>query len=386
MDLLLQSGYGEDGSAASSSSEGGGHNEEGAQRWSEDPLPPVASSVATGPGRCSGSGTRKRPRCGDGAGTGGDGTKCPMRRKKAGTLASPSAPGAAPAAPPSSSFVRSVPHTPGSWASHVFCPIPLVGGGGRYDAHNLAASRRLCGAAMGLVGQFEHLVKAADADAELVSHVPSPCDDAEDSDSAGEDDDDKRRKQDHSDSDGDPIESCSEGYSRGGIPTEEVEIADRPAIPLHLSLSRPFYLQQHSIAPFIDRLGRELTFLTPVPVLLDPTRPEILVNDQKTRTFLSIPVTGGTSAGVVRMIRIVDEVLVKFGQPVYYKEPRVHVSIASIPGNVNSKSEDLERWNEVLREQCKNGNHSSGGAITFMIDRISCTFGNTNHHSFPLKG
>ncbi len=62
--------------------------------------------------------------------------------------------------------------------------------------------------------------------------------------------------------------------------------------------------------------------------------PVVFVNDEKTRTFLALPVVGTAHARLVDVVRAVDRALTRFDLPPYYAEPAMHVSVAWAVGDV----------------------------------------------------
>jgi hypothetical protein len=68
-------------------------------------------------------------------------------------------------------------------------------------------------------------------------------------------------------------------------------------------------------------------------------QPEMLVNDEHTRSFWTLPVrkTSTTTppwSTLLRLVQQVNDVLRKIQQPTYYESPIFHVSLASCAGNV----------------------------------------------------
>mmetsp|Transcript_5595 Transcript_5595/g.11818 ORF Transcript_5595/g.11818 Transcript_5595/m.11818 type:complete len:395 (-) Transcript_5595:151-1335(-) len=334
-------------------------------------------------------------------------------------------------------FIRSVPHTPGNWASHVFCPLvdthpssASVCKASRYEGINRAAGRRLCNVARGIIAKFTDVLKDRQKERGgmtsglvVVSHLPAGNYDADDSSSTSssdEDDDanrcdererhDKKRK-----SNGKDMAVTEE--AKNVTTVCEGNRDDSSSIPLHISLSRPFYLQEQSIASFVDHLTKALSIFAPIPITFNPNQPpQVLVNDERTRTFLTIPALSSVhqqqqqkSSDIIKLIRAVDAVMERFGQPTYYDHPRIHVSIASVPcdaGDMLAGLYRMPRQNGVGTNASNGGNKTKGGVvddagmieatpqkqtpqeqnITFMVDRISCTFGGAKNHFVFLSG
>jgi len=186
---------------------------------------------------------------------------------------------------------------------------------------------------------------------------------------------------------------------------------------LHISLSRPFYLQKQSIESFITELKKLIavkvqypihaqipissananvihnaacsctrtttnsstqekdldTSMSVAPSYIQIPKAEILSNDEKTRSFLTIPLhtdemltkkktdqcaTATTvmmnevGIGIPHIVDIIDSVMVKYGQEKYYQDPKFHISIASWHYNEGI----LEKWQDYCRHrQCVHG-------------------------------
>lgn len=169
----------------------------------------------------------------------------------------------------------------------------------------------------------------------------------------------------------------------------------------HLSLSKTFYLQHASILSFVKDLQEHLQY---IPAAGRTARMvwktlHVITNEERTRSFLTCPVveqttctnapaTVGTQSSsnnndninrrkntaLQELIGVVDEILIKYGQPTYHDPPHYHVSLASIPDNILSPTDD------------------SASIITTGIDHftvipireVHCKFGTTQIYSFTL--
>lgn len=295
-------------------------------------------------------------------------------------------------------FVRAVPHTPGNWAGHIFFPLApssaSTSGSSKYDAANRVASRRLYVAAEELIENFattlkERCLEEKDEgggecndevdDMRVVSHLPPLPLGQDDSSSDDEDDGESSARSDDNSVEGgnrcNDRKQHQEDRRDGGTHNEK----GASNVLLHMSLSRPFYLQQQSISNFVEHVRKVLAPHSPIPVTVDLSNPEILVNDEKTRSFLTIPAAQiSQNAPIIRMIRSIDTVMKRFGQSEYYEEAKIHTSIASVPGDVR----------DVLAGSLQRGELEVGGdnRATFMLDRVMLTFGTTKEHCILLEG
>ena len=300
-------------------------------------------------------------------------------------------------------FVRAVPHTPGNWAGHIFFPLAPssagISGSSKYDATNRVASRRLYVAAEELIENFATTLKERCLeqkserggecngevdDMRVVSHLPPLPLEQDDSSSEDEEDDDDGSSASSDDNSVEGGDRCNEGKlsqedPRGRGTDNGNGRSTNHLAPLHISLSRPFYLQQQSISSFVEHVRKVLAPHSPIPVTFDLSNPEILVNDEKTRSFLTIPAAQSSqNAPIIRMIRSIDTVMKRFGQSEYYEEAKIHTSIASVSGDVR----------DVLAGTLQRGDFEVGGdnRATFMLDRVMLTFGTTKEHCILLEG
>jgi Uncharacterised conserved protein len=136
----------------------------------------------------------------------------------------------------------------------------------------------------------------------------------------------------------------------------------------HLSLSRPFYLQEASIESFVyilrDRLQYQQAFSLKVS-----NQGLCFVNEDRNRTFWALPVE--TSDDLLATVHAVDEALQHFNQPTYYDPPSFHVSVASVPLLVTDLS-------TLKDSQCRGTNQQS-------VRSICCSFGTTKVIDIPLS-
>jgi len=66
----------------------------------------------------------------------------------------------------------------------------------------------------------------------------------------------------------------------------------------------------------------------------------LLVNDERTRSFLTVGVGAGCVDRLRRLVASVDSVLARYRQPVYYADPKLHVSVASLKGDAAAAWEE----------------------------------------------
>ncbi|KAG7387209.1 poly(U)-specific 3'-to-5' RNA exonuclease [Phytophthora pseudosyringae] len=104
------------------------------------------------------------------------------------------------------------------------------------------------------------------------------------------------------------------------MPLEELGLSESSSSGenngLHLSLSRPFTLTYDQICGFVDSLRAALKWRQRFTITL--RRALVLVNDDKTRSFLALRVGEGEQQ-IIQVLRCVDQCLSRFELPTYYK-------------------------------------------------------------------
>ncbi|CAH1439718.1 unnamed protein product [Lactuca virosa] len=106
----------------------------------------------------------------------------------------------------------------------------------------------------------------------------------------------------------------------------------------HISLGRTVPIRVHQIDSMVAMLRQKLQFQK--RYLIDFNKWEVFVNDDQTRTFLSVENTTRGVAEVTKQIQAVNEVYKLHNLPEFYKDPRPHISIAWGVGDI---SESVKR-------------------------------------------
>ncbi len=144
---------------------------------------------------------------------------------------------------------------------------------------------------------------------------------------------------------------------------QDVKLISNP----HLSLSKVFTLQYHCISSFTTELKGSFDF-EPFWLSLGP-QIKLFVNEESTRTFLSIQVPETKS--LKASLESCDKTLAEFQKEPFYNPPEFHVSIAWILGNqkqaidVKSVQKVFDTWAEL-------------NEIAFKVNKIQCKIGNKN--------
>ncbi|KAK6155958.1 hypothetical protein DH2020_010206 [Rehmannia glutinosa] len=143
----------------------------------------------------------------------------------------------------------------------------------------------------------------------------------------------------------------------------------------HVSLGRTVPIRVHQRDSMVAMLRQRLQ--SHRRYWIDFNKWEVFVNDERTRTFLSMEVTTGGLAEMKKQIEAVNEVYRLHNLPEFYKDPRPHISIAWAVGDT---SDSLKR---VIGEEMKRHNATGGLSqkriFTCRFGGISCKIGNRSY-------
>lgn len=175
---------------------------------------------------------------------------------------------------------------------------------------------------------------------------------------------------------------------------------------LHISIAKQFHLQKQSIHSFLLDLEKQLKFVQRFSIQLntnDSTESndnlEILVNDNQTRSFLTIPIHNndyhqhhhhhckGNTNKMNELIEIINSLMRRYGLEPYYDNPKFHCSIASWKGHHDWITSSVNIQHSGDKEGSNNRTGSKvvedfqkDSLTTFMIQGVNCNFGNTQKH------
>lgn len=113
----------------------------------------------------------------------------------------------------------------------------------------------------------------------------------------------------------------------------------------HISLGRTVPIRVHQIDSVVSMLKQKLQ--TQHQYWIDFNRWEVFVNDDNTRTFLSLEVVQGGLLEITKQIEAVNTTYRLHNLPEFYKDPRPHISLAWALGDI---SHSLKK---VVDEQMK---------------------------------
>lgn len=217
-------------------------------------------------------------------------------------------------------FVRSVPHIPGNWAGHLYCPLP---------ENDISWHKEMTESIL----RFQQLLQQ---------------------------------------------QAVTEGHERSQIITQIPDIhssANNNNSSVHVSMSRPFVLQLSSIESFVAKLNQRLQHLPTTTLRVHPKSERILVNDEKTRSFWTWPVDPNPT--LLAILEEIDSVLQIYNLPVYYDPPLFHISLASVVGDLTTMS-GSKKTSVIYVTQ------TSGEPFYMAVNQMHCTFGTTKYFKIDL--
>ncbi|CAG0882383.1 unnamed protein product [Cyprideis torosa] len=145
--------------------------------------------------------------------------------------------------------------------------------------------------------------------------------------------------------------------------------------PLHLSLSRTVVLRHPWIQPLAEALRTRLSSVPSFDLSLDLETPSVLVNEEGTRTFVTLEATARRRP-LEAVVQFVDERFGEYGLPGFYPDRRFHVSLVWCLG----KQEDL--CERLVQEALRHPDLDE--ELWIHVDHVALKAGNQLHR-FPLK-
>ena len=119
----------------------------------------------------------------------------------------------------------------------------------------------------------------------------------------------------------------AEGFGALGLPPPAA--APLPSSALHVSLSRPFPLRAHCVAPLRERLQRSLAACGTPAFSATLASRAVFVNEARSAAFLALLLAPAPAP--LALAAAVDRALADFGVAPMHSPPRLHASIAQLP-------------------------------------------------------
>mmetsp|Transcript_23235 Transcript_23235/g.39365 ORF Transcript_23235/g.39365 Transcript_23235/m.39365 type:complete len:297 (+) Transcript_23235:115-1005(+) len=159
----------------------------------------------------------------------------------------------------------------------------------------------------------------------------------------------------------------------------EINIVENDDSCLHVSLSRPFVLRHHQIQPFLRILHKSLLTCPVLPISCEVyAEYTMLKNDTNTRSFVSIPLEDRLKSLETLVTRGVNVALQEMRQPLYYDNPKFHISVASYAMKESNTQEPMtvSEANQSDTSSCSSGTRtassttdSAGQYHVYAVDR-----------------
>merc|ERR1712038_533426 len=239
-------------------------------------------------------------------------------------------------------------------------------------------------------------VTADDKIIKIIPHFSLDDDDDDDDDSSASDESANETKTDNADN----------------PPKQKIGL-----IGMHISLSKPFFLQHQNIESFISNLTKRFEkCFDPFHVMFEPNavndpddsntasspscQIQVLVNPRGTRSFLTLPMNPNSTEKIIDLIHATDDVMKEYNMPTFYPQPKIHVSVASAVGNLNelygenSDSTAAADANVEMKEEDTTTKPSAPPISTpkpppimFHVKSIQCDFGQSEKKfTIPFRG
>ncbi|KAH7866237.1 hypothetical protein Vadar_017524 [Vaccinium darrowii] len=152
-----------------------------------------------------------------------------------------------------------------------------------------------------------------------------------------------------------------------GVKLEQVALGRE----FHISLGRTVPIRVHQIESMVAMLRQRLQFQR--RYLIDFSEWEVFVNDEHTRSFLSLEVTKEGLAEIKKHIQAVNEVYKLHNLPEFYKDPRPHISIAWGMGDTSDLLKQVVE--EALKKCTGLRGYAGRGIFTCKFSGIFCKIG-----------
>ncbi|PON60025.1 U6 snRNA phosphodiesterase Usb [Parasponia andersonii] len=141
----------------------------------------------------------------------------------------------------------------------------------------------------------------------------------------------------------------------------------------HVSLGRTVPIRVHQIDSVVAMLRQKLQIQR--RYWIDFSKWEVFLNDDRTRTFLSMEVTTTGLAEITKQIQAVNEVYKLHNLPEFYKDPRPHISVAWAYGDIdNSLKSAVQEERSVTV-----GGSLQKCTFTSKFSGIECRIGNKSY-------
>lgn len=149
----------------------------------------------------------------------------------------------------------------------------------------------------------------------------------------------------------------------------------------HVSLGRTVGIQVHQIDSLVAMLRQK--FQSQQRYWMDFNKWEHFVNDDSTRSFLSLEVTRTGLPEISKQIHMVDEVYRLHGLPEFYKNPRPHISLVWALGDISSKLKQATKEIEKIQNSISSSKNCN---LRCNFSRVVCKVGKKVYDICKIAG
>ncbi|CAH8279237.1 unnamed protein product [Arabidopsis lyrata] len=142
----------------------------------------------------------------------------------------------------------------------------------------------------------------------------------------------------------------------------------------HISLGRSVPLRVHQINSVVSMLRQKLQLQKRYAI--DFNKWEVFVNDDCTRSFLSLEITTSGLSEISKQIDAVNEVYKLHNLPEFYKDPRPHISLVWALGDIRTS---LKGAVDAELRKLRAGGCVQNRIFTSKFGGIECKIGNKTH-------
>ncbi|GAA0157553.1 hypothetical protein LIER_14799 [Lithospermum erythrorhizon] len=149
----------------------------------------------------------------------------------------------------------------------------------------------------------------------------------------------------------------------------------------HVSLGRTVPIRVHQRDSILSMLRQKLHVQKRYPI--DFSNWEVFVNDDHTRTFVSLEVITRGLVEITKQIQVVNEVYRLHNLPEFYKDPRPHISVAWALGDISGLLNKAVE--EEIKRHVSTSNSLKKPLFTTKFGGILCKIGNKTHEICKLQ-
>ncbi|CAN7030448.1 hypothetical protein Bca4012_044303 [Brassica carinata] len=142
----------------------------------------------------------------------------------------------------------------------------------------------------------------------------------------------------------------------------------------HISLGRSVPLRVHQINSLVSMLRQKLQLHK--RYWIDFNKWQVFVNDDSTRSFLSLEITTSGLSEISKQIDAVNEVYKLHNLPEFYKDPRPHISLVWALGDIRTS---LKGAVDGELKKLRAGGCVQNRIFTSKFSGIECKIGNKTH-------